>query len=175
MARRKPRRSRRFDLRKVHMNTTVSVGALAAADVVESSITAQSTNAYRLISVDFSYGLSDLGATSDDGQVFGLSHSDYTAAEIEECLESQGAIDIGSKIEQEQANRLVRQIGQMVGAPGTGAGLNFNDGMPVKTKLNWYMGIGDQLALWIRNTSGTVYTTGATIDISGVFWVKDPK
>ena len=164
---------RKFNLRRVRVATSITVGALAAKDVVSSNVIGVSVSSYRLISVDFNYGLSDLGATSDDGQEFGLAHSDYSSAEIEEALEASAGIDAGDKIANERANRLVRSVGIMVGAPGTGAGLNFNDGNPKKTRLNWFMAPGDTLALWIRNSSGTVYTTGATIDIIGSMWIKD--
>ncbi len=175
MANRKPyRRSRRkFNLRRVRVATSITIGALAAKDVTSTALTGAAGNSMRVISVDFIYGLSDLGATSDDGQEFGLAHSDYTSAEIEEALEIAGSIDPGDKIAQEKANRLVRTIGNFVGAPGTGAGLNFNDGKPHKTRLNWLLTPGDTLQLWIRNSSGSVYTTGATVDVMGSMWMKD--
>ncbi len=153
--------------------TSITIGVLAAKDLVSGPVTGVSTSSYRIMSVDFNYALSDLGATADDGQEFGLAHSDYTDTEIEQCIEVSASVDVSNKTEQEQANRLVRIIGNLVGAPGTGAGLNFNDGRPMKTRLNWGMGIGQNLVLWIRNFSGTVYTTGATLDIVGNMWVKD--
>ncbi len=166
------RRRRSFNLRRVRVAAENAIGALATLDVVGGNLTGTSTDPYRIMSVSFTYGLSDLGATSDDGQEFGLAHSDYSDAEIEECLEAVN-INVGDKIAQERANRLVRTIGQFVGAPGTGAGLNWNDGKRVKTRLNWGMTIGDVLRVWVRNASGTVYTTGATIDVIGDMWVKD--
>ncbi len=155
------------------MNSSTAIGALAALDVTSASMVSASTGPYRVMSLDMSWSLADLGATSDDGQEFGVAHSDYSDAEIEECLESITAIDKGDKIAQERADRLVRTIGQMTGAPGTGAGLSFNDGKPVKTKLNWHMSIGDTLRVWIRNGSGAVYTTGASVLASGNYWLKD--
>ncbi len=173
MAKGHGRKRRRFNLRRVRVNILVAAGALATLDVVGATITQSAGNAYRLMSVDFAYSMVDIGATQDDGQVFGLAHSDYTDAEIEECLEATTAIDPGDKIAQERANRLVREIGQMQGAPGTGAGKSFNNGMPLKTKLNWHMATGDTLRLWIRNSSGTVWTTGASVSVSGNVWLKD--
>ena len=111
-------------------------------------------------------------ATADDGMAFGVAHSDYTAAEIEECLESFASMDRGDKIAQEHSRRLVRQIGTFSGSGG-GSAASFNSGMPVKTKLNWYIGSGDQVQIWIRNGSGTVYTTGSAITINGDVWLKD--
>ncbi len=167
------RSRRRFNLRKVRVAASLAIGALATKDVVAGPGMNTSANPYRLMSVDLAYSLTDLAALIDDGQEFGLAHSDYTAAEIEECLESQGAIDIGDKIAQEQANRLVRIIGQFTGAPGSDGNKDFNDGRKLKTKLNWAMGIGDSLEIWVRNASDTVYTTGSNLVANGDMWVKD--
>ncbi len=169
----KGRARRSFNLRRVRVATGIAAGALAPLDVAVSNLTNVGTDPYRIMSVDFSYALSDLGAASDDGQEFGLAHSDYTAAEIEECIEQASSIDLGNKIAQEHAHRLVRVIGQMGGAHVAGGGLDFNDGRRVKTKLNWRMSTGDSLNLWIRNSSGSVWTTGAFIDVVGDMWIKD--
>ncbi len=170
---RKPYRRRKFNLRRVRITSSTAVGALAALDLTSGNLVNTSANAYRIMTVDVSWGLADLGATSDDGQEFGLSHSNYTNAEVEACLEAAGSIDQRDKVAQEAANRLVRTIGTFTGAPGTGAGLSFNDGRRVKTKLNWAIGIGDTVNVWIRNGSGTVYTTGATVNAVGDVWIKD--
>ncbi len=175
MAKRKGKGRRRFNLRRVRVNAASAAGALATLDVVSNAIINASANPYRLKSVDCSYSWSNIGAAVDDGCAFGFAHSDYTAAEIEECLESITAIDRSDKIAQEQANRLVREIGTIagVGTSVAATGVPFNQGMAVKTKLNWYMGIGDQLQLWIRNASGTVWTTGSSVTMSGNIWVQD--
>ncbi len=102
-----------------------------------------------------------------------MAHSDYTAAEVEECLEAQTAINPGNKVGQEQANRLVRSVGTVAGQGLAGASLGFNDGKPVKTKLNWHMAIGDALNVWIRNGSQVVYTTGSALRVQGTIWIKD--
>ncbi len=173
MAHRKPRGRRRFTLRKVRISNTTAIGALAALDVIEGSLTNVATEQLRVISLDLAWSIGDLGATQDDGQEFGVAHSDYTAAEIEECLEATGSLDPGDKLAEEKANRLVRSIGQMQGAPGTGAGKSFKNGEKVKTRLNWLLSTGDSIVVWIRNGSGAVYTTGASLVSVGEMWVKD--
>lgn len=167
------RRRRSFNLRRVRVAASLAVGALDPSDVISGTITNVTPSPLRIISAHLTFGLSDLGATADDGQEFGIAHSDYTAAEIEECLEAAGSIDLGDKVSQERANRLVRSVGQMTGAPGTGAGLSWNDGRPVKLKLNWVLTVQDSLVAWVRNASGTVYTTGASLDVFGSLWVRD--
>jgi len=140
---------------------------------VTNAVTGSAADTYRLISVKASYSWSDK-ATIDDAATFGLAHSDYDAAEIEECLEASTSIDLGDKIAQERANRLVRTIGTITGDSNVAnQGNNFAGGRLVKTRLNWLMSIGDTLTLWIRNSSGNVYTTGSAITMAGDFWIKD--
>ncbi len=167
------RRKRPFNLRKVRVARSLSIGALAAGDLIFGTVLVASTNRYRVVSTNVSYSLTDLAALIDDGQEFGLSHSSYTDAEVETCLESSTAIDIINLVEQEQANRLVRPLGYFTGAPGTDGSKSHNDGMPVKTKLNWLIGIGDTLNMWIRNGSDTAYSSGTRLTVIGDIWVKD--
>ncbi len=169
----KYRRRRGFNLRKVSVEAGMAIGALAASSVVSSAMTAASANKYRVTSVLCSYTVVDLAAAIDGAFQFGIAHSDYTSTEIEECIEATGAIDIGSKVEQERANRLVRQLGTISpeGTPLVAGEISFNDGRPIKTKLNWAIGIGDTLVLYVRNGSGAVYTTGSTLKAKGVLWV----
>ncbi len=171
MARKSSRR--RFNLRRVRVAAGFAIGALSPLDVGELSITNAVTDPLRIISANLTYKISDLGAAIDDGFEIGLAHGDYSATEIEECLEAQASIDRNDKIALEQANRLVRSIGQMEGDAVAGGGLTLNSGMPVKTKLNWYIGSGQTLALWVRNGSGVVWTTGANAIVQGDIWVKD--
>ncbi len=168
----KGRRKRRFNLRRVRLIGTVAVGALASLDVGSGAITLAVADKLRLISINAAWGWSDVGASTDDDLEFGVAHSDYTAAEIEECLEATAAIDLGDKVAQERTNRLVRSIGILMNQSSTGAG-SFADGRRVKTKLNWLLSEGDTLVVWFRNGSGAVYTTGSTITCQGDLWVKD--
>ncbi len=174
MAKNRRRRRRQFNLRQVRIQNKVAAGALAPLDVAVGDLTNAAADPYRLMSIKASYSWVDIGATIDDGFDFGLAHGDYTAAEIEECLEAQSAIDRGDKIALEQSNRLVRQIGSIpsVVAAVTGSSV-FADGRQLKTKLNWYMGTGDKLKGWIRNASGVVWTTGSSLNVAGVIWIKD--
>ncbi len=173
MPKKTPKRRRAFNLRKVRVAQNITIGALAAFSLVKGTLYPASTNPYRIVSSDLSYQVVDLGATIDDGHEVGLAHGDYTATEIEECVESQSAIDLGDLLAQERTNRLVRTIGFASGGSGaaTDQSLSVNDGKPVKTKLNWKIGIGDTVDAWIRNGSDTIWTSGATLAIIGHVWV----
>jgi len=164
-------KQRRFTLRKVNINTKVTIGALAADDVVGGIMIPAATESYLLTSVNASYAWLDSDVDVDDGLTFGLAHGDYTDAEIEECLEASGAIDLGDKLAQEKSNRLVREIGSIGGSVGGGA--VYNDGRPRKTKLNWRMTTGKTVTAWVRNNSGSVWTTSGKLGIAGKAWIRD--
>ncbi len=167
----KHKRKRSYNLRKVRLTVAVGLGAVASLDVTSAGLTASPVNPMRVISADCSFSLLD-ATDIDDGQTFGFAHSDYTNAEIEECLEATNSINPGDKIQQERANRLVRFVGTMEKGAGGLSG-SFNDGKRFKVRLNWPMQIGKLLVLWVRNSSGTVWTTGATLAVDGNLWVKD--
>ncbi len=164
---------RRFNLRRVRLQSFLAVGALVSGDVIAGAITAAPVSSIRIMSLKAAWNIADKGASDDDAYQFGVAHSDYTAAEIEECLESQASMDLGDKIAQEQANRLVRVIGSMSGAAGAGGGIDFKEGAIVSTKLNWLLSPGDTLNAWVRNGSGATYVTGALLLPVGDLWVKD--
>ncbi len=176
MARARKRTSRRrsFNLRKVRVASSLSVGALASLDLISADLTAAVSDPIRVVSVDCSYSIVDLAAFIDDGQEFGLAHSDYSDTEIEECIEAFASIDLGNKVAQEQANRLVRTVGFFQGGgASTDSSMSFNNGMPYKVKLNWRLSTGDSIRIWVRNGSDTVYTTGTGLLVVGNAWVKD--
>lgn len=95
----------------------------------------------------------------------GICHADYSAAEIEECLEAQGAWKESDKIEQEKARRLVRRVGVF---PLRSSGEALNQGMPVYTTLNFKIEEGATITLWMKNLSTTEgLTTGGIVSING--------
>ncbi len=100
--------------------------------------------------------------TSPQGPfIFGVAHSDYTDAEIQEVIDASGSWDPGDKIAQERAKRLVRKIGEFSSdAEASQADdVDFNDGVPKKTKLNWMLQTGDTLKMWIMNRSASAVAT----------------
>lgn len=169
------RRSRRnVPGRSVRIAGTVTMGAVGSGSVVKGPITTASTDPYRLKSIKAAYSWSDIQAIIDDAMEFGFAHSDYTAAEVEECLEAQAAIDKGDKVAQERSNRLVRSVGRISrSGAADGSGEVFADGRMTKTKLNWLMSTGDTLDMWARNSSGVVWTTGSFLQSIGSIWIVD--
>ncbi len=105
------------------------------------------------------------GGTAGEGPIyFGVAHSDYTDAEIEEYLELASDVGILDPVDNEKANRMIRFIGSFSGA---GTDESLNDGNPVKTKLNWPVGDAKQLNMWAYNRSGGALTTGCVVEVGG--------
>ncbi len=171
----KRRAKRKFNLRRVRIANSAAVGALATLDVLGAALTPNAADKVRVISANLAWSWSDIASIADDSLEFGLAHSSYTDAQIEEALEATGSWDLGDKVAQERGNRLVRSIGVISGEGlvSSNQGAQFNDGKPVKTKLNWLLSAGDAITVWMRNASGTVYSTGSALTTVGDLWVKD--
>ncbi len=165
-----PKRNRR-PLRRVRIASSTALGALAALDIVAGNILNAAVDVYRVISIKAAFSIVDLGAAIDDGQEIGIAHGDYSAAEIEECLEAQGSVNVGDLIAREQADRRVRSLGYATGPAVASGSLQLDQGRIKSIRLNWLIGIGDTVKVWVRNGSGTVYTTGASVTVLGDAWV----
>ncbi len=148
--------------RKLPIDAEVLGGTVGANDVTSTLFTAVMTEE-RLVSTVRGTWTWENVTVGDGPIVVGLAHGDYTAAEIEECLEALGAWDEGDKVAQEQANRLVRQIGTF--GDGT-VQQELNDGKPITTRLNWRIATGDTLQLFIWN-KGEVLSTGSSVNFQG--------
>lgn len=160
---------RNYSLRRVRTTPVITLGTLANITVVEGALTPSSTDKYRAVSHSCIWSLKNF--TPGEGPIMiGYAFSDYTVAEVKECLESQASIAPGGKIENERANRLVRIVGAF---PGAAADEVLNDGKPIKTRLNWSIPIGDSVDIFAYNEGGSTLTTGGLIEADGDLWVKD--
>ncbi len=155
-----------YALRGVRVTPSMSLATLATITALKANLVAAADGPYRLISAIMSWTLHSL--TAGDGPiVVGIAHSDYTVAEIKEAIEAATAISIGLKVQQEQTNRLVRVVGVL--AEGD---TSLNNGMPIKTRLNWKFPVGVNPVIFAYN-DGITLTTGAVLNANGKIWVKD--
>ncbi len=83
--------------------------------------------------------------------VFGVAHSDYTAAEIEEYIENIESWNIGDLRSQEQAKRKIRRMGVIEMPPSIPETIVSNDGRPYTQKCNWMLNPGQTLKVWAYN------------------------
>ncbi len=157
-------------MRPVRVSNEDALGTLGAGIAVTASMTGAANTPYRCKSVTASWVIT--GSTAAEGPVtVGYAHSDYTQTEIKECLEAFASVDQGDKIARERTSRLVR----IVGTISLGSGANrLNNGMPVKTKLNWLINIGDSVNIFSFNeNTSTALTTGAIVNHQGTIWIQD--
>ncbi len=163
------RGKRQYNLRRVRVTPVIALSTLASGVVIVGVVAPNATQAYRAMSVKLLWALRD--HTAGEGPLlFGYAHSDYAVTEIKECIEAQASIDTGDKVLMEQANRLVRLVGQFSGQATEEV---VNDGRPLKTRLNWAINIGDNVNAFVYNESGAALTTGTVMNASGDMWVKD--
>ncbi len=159
---------RRYSLRRVRTTAEVALVTLAASTAITVSLTGTSDSQYRFISAHIVWDL--IGQTAGQGPVvFGFAHGDYSVTEIKEAIEVTNSISQGDKIASERANRLIR----IVGTFGANANGIFNDGRPLKTRLNWLMPVGEQVNIFAYNDFGSSLTTGAVLNVNGSVYVKD--
>lgn len=157
------RKGQRKGFRSLPFQDSLTLGALAASDVVSEAFAQTVTEDTWLISADVSWSIN--GHTATQGPIdVGLAHSDYTAAEIEECLEIASSWDVGDKIAQEKRRRKVRFVGTF---NGDQEHESLNDGVPIKTKLGFKLAEGDTLSLWAYNRDGAALTTGTVVVVNG--------
>ncbi len=156
---------RRYSLKRIRITPERTLTTLGSDTALIATISGTGDLSYRAVTVKGVWTM--LGLTSGEGPVtVGYAHSDYTVAEIKECLEAQLSINQGNKIENERANRLVRIVGSFA------ANLALNDGRPIKTRLNWLISVSDSVNMFAFNEDTAALTTGAVVNLQGDMWVK---
>lgn len=163
----KPVRRRQSGFFVARVSGELALGSLAAGVVIVGNITNVSDRPLFLIAADLTWIAKDI--TPGEGPiVFGLAHSDYSAAEVEEWFEQATGFVFGDMVEKEQAGRKCREIGAIDFGLADGQGdARFNDGKQKRTKLGFAIQSGQTLNMFARNMDGTALTTGTEINASG--------
>ncbi len=98
----------------------------------------------------------------------GVAHSDYTAAEIEEWIETTGSWDEGDLVQQEIAKRKIRRCGIFDGPSDANNTAVLNEGAARRTKCGWILNLGDGLNQWAYNMgTGDLATTSPVVRVQG--------
>ncbi len=157
------------------LNTSVALSLSTLSDdtVLDATLMSSAlTEDFFLISADMSCSIRGLTAGQGDPMSFGICHGDYAAAEIRQNLDNE-YLGPGTKIEQEQSRRLVRESGilqQQGNQDDTFTNLNAigRDGSRIiRTSCKFFIESGRTVKTWIWNRSGGSLTTGATAEIRG--------
>lgn len=168
MPKKYPRRRGGSKLRYLQVDTSVTIGNVLAGVVVKNN---QGDVVIDRVFAVWAKGVWTLqGNTAGDGPLMvGLAHSDYTNAEIEECLEAGGSWSLGNKVETERANRKVRRVGTFDGAAAVEKLAN---GEQIYRKLGFMIEDGLTIAVWIRNTDADQRTAGGVVNFNGIIAVR---
>ncbi len=160
------RRGRVYPLKVVN---TTALGALASNDCITDLLSTTTNRDVFLISADLTWGITEY--QGDFGPLnAGVAHGDYTAGEIEECLESVAAWDRGDLVAREQSKRKVRIAGSF---PGEDSEEMLNDGIAIHTKLGFMLNAGDTLSIWAFNQFDAALTAGTLLKVMGTIWARD--
>ncbi len=164
-----PRRKRR-NSKMVFMRVDLSLalGTLTNGTVAVAEFdTQQMDRTFWAVGCKFYWALRDL--TPGEGPLeVGVSHNDLTVGEIAQALDAEvrSRSDI---IEREQASRPVRRSGQFSGLVEAEV---LNNGLPIKTRMQYEVNNDFQGTIWARNKSGATLTTGAILNVAGIWYGK---
>ncbi len=168
MAKKGRRKFRRYIRGQIDFEISLlTLGGNTAISGTESQVL---TEQAWLSSVKCSWALRDMTAAPADGPIWaGVSHSDYTTAEIEEWIENAVSWAEGDQIGREVARRKIRQVGIFRVDPSqTGIGaVVLNLGRPTTTKCGWQLSTGQTVRFWYYNQSSGALTTGAVALVNG--------
>ncbi len=147
----------------------LTIAALATKDVVLAIFDQAVKDRTLISSLVATWSIAEWTPTANAGPIMvGVSHSDYTAAEIEEWIESTGSWNEGDLVQQEVANRKIRQVGVFQQMGNLLSDSVLNDGKPIKTKLKWILLEDQTLNLWAYNMGGSsVATTTPDVQCMG--------
>ncbi len=168
-----PKRRKGSGLRYLQMTHDLTLTALAAGDVVQGDFSAVLDGEAWAVWAKGLWSIRNL--TLGEGPVScGFAHSDYTAAEIEECLEAAASWAQADQIANEQRRRKVRRVAVMAHLTGAATGeVVANDGVEIFTKLGWKIEDGQTMATWARNQDGAApLTVGGALTFSGIIAVR---
>ncbi len=132
-------------------------GGIAAKDMDAELLTETADDNFIATSLEATYTCTlEQGAEPNTlaNIAFGVAKSDYSAAEIEAWYENSSGFKRENLIAAEISSRHIKQIGIMSPRAVNAAQqvvTTINEGMPIKTRLNWRILEDTTLAFWIYN------------------------
>lgn len=162
-----PGKSKGKRIRYLQMEHSLALGALVAADLIKGDFSQVMDEKVFALWAKGAWAI-DTATAGEGGITCGFSHSSYTDAQVEECIEQALSWDAGNKVAQEQRRRKVRRVGDIVWRDSTSGSME--QGKSQFTKLMFNIEIGETLATWARTR--TLLTTGAVLTFSGIIAVR---
>ncbi len=154
---------------KGQLDVTKLLGTLASETAISVAVVDTVEEQTWLSSVKAVYTMQNMTPGAQIGPItFGLAHSDYTNAEIEEWIENTGSWKQGDLVQQEVARRKIRLIGTFETPVDAADTARHADGRPVTTKCGWSLVTGESVKFWWYNEgSGALATTDPTCHVNG--------
>ncbi len=167
-AARKGRGGRR-GISKARFNDELSLGALSGNVLVgtTSSDLTPDEDTF-VVSMDVTVGI--YNHTVQEGPLtFGVAHSDYSDAEIEQWFENSNSMKKQDLIAQEIAKRKIRTIGQL---SGVDTEMVLNDGNPIRVPIRFVIGEAQFMKFWCYNEMNSALTTNTIAVFAGDCWFR---
>ncbi len=164
---RKARRRRRY-LRGT-ITDAFDLGTLGGATVAKEDLTETVSEVTWISSIRAAWTLVNYTAATDDGPILvGIAHSDYSAAEIEDYLETTNSWNQSDLVKQEVAKRKIRRVGVFDSPADALAVARLQEGKMITTKCGWLMSSGQTLSVWAYNLGGSALaTTVPRVNVNG--------
>lgn len=150
----------------IPVRSQLALGALNDDTVIAGSIFGNNLSEdLFVISADLAWAIQ--GLTAGEGPIdVGISHSDYSVAEVEENL-SANVYDPSDLIAVEHSKRKVRKVGTF---RGNDTEESLNDGKPMRRKIRFRVDNGKTLNMFAVNRSGAQLTSGAEVNVDGYIY-----
>lgn len=180
MAKHPKRRRRNWQTIEVHNKFPLDAGFASEAGLSR-DLTDNATENFIATSLEATYTLAVEQAAEPNGVgplMIGIAKSDYTIAEISEWVTNTSGFTRADLRQQEISKRHIKHVGEFhLESIASAAKLRveLNDGLPIKTPLNWRILTGTQIQVWIFNNGdvSVVATGGQDLFINGQingFW-----
>ncbi len=144
-----------------NVNELLNISTLAAGTTLSTDFDSNVVESMWASSMVASWSISNWTNIADCGPLLvGVAHSDYTAAEIQQFIDSTGSWDVGDLISQEIGKRKIRIVGTLVKTGADALDMdNLQDGKMIKTKLGFMIEDDDTLQLWAHNVGSAAFAT----------------
>ncbi len=151
------RKKRSWQSIEIDVDIDIGTAGLAAKDLVAALMSETADDNFIATSVSATYTLTLEQAAQPNSLsniAIGLAKSDYSAAEVETWIENSTGFKRADLVAQEISRRMIKNIGTFMPVSVTAAELVstvLNDGLPIKTRLNWRIVEDTTLLFWVYN------------------------
>ncbi len=167
---------------EVQLEFDIGDSGLSAKDLGSAGITPDTADDNFIatsVEATYSINIEQAAEPNEVGPVVvGLAKSDYSTAEIEAWVENTTGFTRANLISQEISARHIRHVGMFTLPQVTTSqqvSAELNDGVPIKTRLNWRILEGTRIVVWLYNAGevSIVASAGQNLVMAGQingFW-----